>query len=69
MAAEPSFACPNCGALYQVVKVEAGAETADREITCRSCGAPFAAREGNLVLKYLLMRKAGRVQKWKRAGK
>jgi transcription elongation factor Elf1 len=54
-----SFACPNCNALYQVVKVEAGPETTDREITCRSCGGPLAGREGKLVLKYFLLRRAG----------
>ena len=32
------FNCPNCGALYQVVKTEAGPETKDSEITCRACG-------------------------------
>ena len=38
--------CPNCKAFYQVVKVEAGPETADSEITCRVCGGPLAGREG-----------------------
>jgi hypothetical protein len=52
-----SFTCPNCNALYQVVKVEAGPETDDREITCRACGGPLTAREGNFVLKYFLLRK------------
>jgi hypothetical protein len=40
------FTCPLCGAFYQVVKVEAGLETTDRELACRSCGAPLASREG-----------------------
>ena len=44
-------------ALYQVVKVEAGPETKDHEITCRVCGGPLAGREGKLVLKYFLLRK------------
>ena len=51
------FTCPNCNALYQVVKVEAGPETDDREITCRACGGPLAGREGKFVLKYFLLRK------------
>ena len=29
---KPSFHCPNCNALYEVVKVEAGPETAYRAI-------------------------------------
>ena len=55
-----TFACPNCNALYQVVKVEAGPETADSEITCRVCGGPLAGREGKFVLKYFLLREATR---------
>jgi hypothetical protein len=31
-----SFACPNCKALYQAVKVEAGPETDDRAISVAS---------------------------------
>jgi transcription elongation factor Elf1 len=53
-----TFSCPSCKALYQVVKVEAGPETADREITCRVCGTPLAVREGKVVLKYFLLREA-----------
>jgi hypothetical protein len=60
-----SFVCPNCDALYELVKVEAGLETADRAIACRSCGAPLSGREGKFVLKYFLLRTAaGRV--WRR---
>jgi predicted RNA-binding Zn-ribbon protein involved in translation (DUF1610 family) len=55
------FNCPNCNALYQIVKVEAGPETVDTQITCRVCGAPFSGREDGLVLKYFLLRKAARV--------
>jgi len=40
------FSCPNCNALYQLVKTEAGPETDDREITCRACGGPLPARDG-----------------------
>jgi hypothetical protein len=58
-----SFHCPNCDALYQVVKVDAGPETVAREITCRCCETPLIGREGNLVVKYFLQRKAERVQK------
>lgn len=61
-----SFHCPNCNAHYQVVKVEVGPETVDREITCLLCHGPLAARDGKFVLKYFLLRKAGRVQKWRK---
>ena len=62
-----SFHCPNCNALYQVVKQEAGPETVDRELICRSCGVPFPGHEGKFILKYFLRRKSGRTQKWRRA--
>jgi hypothetical protein len=64
---KPLYFCPNCNALYQIVKVEAGPEIVSREITCRECSAPFPAREGKFVLKYFMLRKAARSQKWKRA--
>jgi hypothetical protein len=53
------FNCPNCEARYQLVKVEAGPESKDRELTCRSCGGPLASREGGYVLKYFLLGKPG----------
>jgi predicted Zn finger-like uncharacterized protein len=62
-----SFTCPNCNALYQVVRQEAGPETANREITCRACGGPLPAREGRFLLKYFLLRKGGLIQGWRRA--
>jgi hypothetical protein len=49
------FRCPNCGAFYQAVKVEAGPETVDRQISCRTCGVPLVGREGVFVLKYFLL--------------
>src|SRR5262249_49079698 len=60
------YFCQNCKALYQIVKVEAGPQTADREVTCRDCGAPFPVREGKFALKYLMLRRATRVRRWKR---
>jgi DNA-directed RNA polymerase subunit RPC12/RpoP len=57
-SAQPLFRCPNCAALYQVVRVEAEQEN-DREITCRACGGPLPAREGQFVMKYFLLRRAG----------
>jgi hypothetical protein len=66
MPSKPAYFCPNCDALYQLVKVEAGPETSDREIACRACGAPLPVREGKFVLKYFMLREATRVRKWKR---
>ena len=60
------FNCPNCDALYQLVKAEAEPETVYREITCRVCGGPLARREGKFVLKYFLLREKARRQMWKR---
>jgi hypothetical protein len=62
-----SFHCPNCNALYQIVKVEAGPETVGREITCLCCEAPLIGREGNLVVKYFLLPKARRAGSGQRA--
>ena len=58
MMAQPPvarFDCPNCNALYKVVRVEADPLTADSEITCRNCDAPLQGREGASVLKYFLV--------------
>jgi len=55
-----SFPCAHCQALYHVVKVEAGAETTEAEVTCRACGAPFTGREGTFVLKYFMLRHGAR---------
>ena len=61
-----SFTCPNCQALYHVVKVEAGPETVFQDVACRVCRGSLLGHEGNLVLKYFLLREAGRVQKSRR---
>ena len=58
-----TFTCPNCNALYQMVKVEAGPETVDRDVNCRSCGANLPGRDGNFVLNYFMLRKADRVRR------
>ena len=60
-----SFTCPNCQALYHVVKGEAGPETVDKNVACRACGAPFAGREEGFVLKYFL-RNGGRRRRARR---
>ena len=60
------FKCPSCDGLYQVVRAEAGPETRDGEVACQVCGAPLAPRDGEFVLKYFLLRKAGRRQEWQK---
>ena len=67
MARERAVKFPNCKALYQLVRVEAGPETIDREITCQVCGSPLAGREGKFVLKYFLLREAVRRRRKGRA--
>lgn len=49
------FDCPSCGAQYKLVRTEAGAVLVDRQITCRSCGAPLEGRDGRFILKYFLV--------------
>jgi hypothetical protein len=60
------FTCPNCGALYQLVRAEGGPEAVQDEPTCGSCGSPFPARAGKFVLKYFMLRHAARTETWKR---
>ncbi len=60
------FKCPSCDALYQVVKAGAEPETRDGELACRVCGAPLAPRDGAFILKYFLLREAGRRQIWQK---
>jgi len=60
------FNCANCDALYQKVKAEAGPESTDCELTCRVCGGPLPAGDGQFVFKYFLLREAIRSQKWQR---
>ena len=57
------FKCPNCDALYHLVKIEAEPDTIDRWVTCRVCSGPLPAHEGGFALKYFLLRKAGRRQR------
>jgi hypothetical protein len=49
-----------------VVKVERGSKTVDRDVTCPSCVAPLPGREGTFILKYFMLRKAGRKKGWRR---
>jgi hypothetical protein len=56
----PLFRCKSCFALYEVVKAPAAPKTVNLEIACRVCNEPLAAREGQFVLKYFLLREASR---------
>jgi predicted Zn finger-like uncharacterized protein len=60
------FICPNCSALYHVVKAEAGPDFTPREVTCLACGGPLPVRNRNFIFKYFLLRKAGRRQNHRR---
>jgi predicted Zn finger-like uncharacterized protein len=60
------FHCPNCNALYQIVKIELGPEATARQVTCRPCGAPLPSRQGKFVVKYFLLRTSAYKQKWKK---
>jgi hypothetical protein len=52
---QPLFHCSDCGAAYQIVRVEALAgPAADRGISCVACGGSLNGREGPFILKYLL---------------
>jgi len=62
------FNCPNCNALYHLVKAETGPESVDGEVACRVCGAPLPGREGSFIIKYFLLRKALRPEPRARAG-
>ena len=48
------FNCSNCGARYEVVRIEEPPRPSDREITCLNCGGPLHGREGRFLLKYFL---------------
>ena len=54
------FKCPNCHALYHVIKVEAGLKSSDREIACRVCAGPLPGRDRGFVVKYFLLRETDR---------
>jgi hypothetical protein len=49
------FACPNCGALYTLVRAEADGTSVSGRLACRSCGGALNGREGRFVLKYFLV--------------
>jgi transcription elongation factor Elf1 len=53
------FNCPNCGAEYKVVRVEAPVGDTFHEITCNTCGGRLEGREARSVLKYFLVSRRG----------
>lgn len=59
------FNCPNCGAAYDLVRVEAESITTDRELVCLTCGAPLKSREGRFILKYFLLEPAHHMERRK----
>jgi hypothetical protein len=60
------FTCSHCDALYQIVKGEAGLESVNREVACRSCRAPMPGRDGQFVIKYFHLRNAARRKRWEK---
>jgi hypothetical protein len=56
------FVCPNCDALYMVVRVRAPPSTFYRQITCRSCDGPLEAQKGRFILKYFLLEERRNVE-------
>jgi len=56
-----NFTCPWCTALYQVIKTEAQPNRIDPPVACGVCGGQLPGRDGKLVLKYFLLRKAARL--------
>ena len=49
------FNCPNCDAIYDLVRAEGESDTTDRDLVCLACGAPLQSREGRFILKYFLL--------------
>ena len=62
------FKCPHCGAGYNVVRVEAEPKSADRRLTCLSCGVPLRSREDAIALKYFLVSRPRARRDWGRLG-
>jgi predicted RNA-binding Zn-ribbon protein involved in translation (DUF1610 family) len=55
------FNCPQCGALYKLIRVEAPPSSDERGIMCRNCGAPLQGREGRYILKYFMVNRPKQV--------
>jgi hypothetical protein len=58
------FSCPSCEAKYKIVTINT-CDVQHGKISCLRCGCPFPASEGNVSLKYFLVRRpSGRNRKW-----
>jgi len=53
-APETRFNCPQCSAVYRVVRVEIP-RAADEEVACVNCGSALPPREDKFALKYFLV--------------
>jgi transcription elongation factor Elf1 len=58
MGSSSRFNCSDCGAVYEVVHVEAENVAIDRGLACLSCGASLQSRQGRFVLKYFLVKRS-----------
>lgn len=61
------FTCDGCESLYHVVKVRSTPEQSRKKVACVVCGAPFARRDVEFVVKYFVVRRTDRSQKQRRA--
>jgi hypothetical protein len=48
---------PELQSFYEVIRIEAGSGTDNRDKTRCACGNSFAGREGKFVPKYFILRK------------
>jgi predicted RNA-binding Zn-ribbon protein involved in translation (DUF1610 family) len=56
-----SFECPNCGARYELVRVQAPqGPISELALACLSCGDPLHGRDGPFLLKYFLVERPKR---------
>jgi hypothetical protein len=49
------FNCPQCDSRYKLVRVKPGPRTVNGAVHCVVCKYPLAPRDGEDVLKYLLI--------------
>ena len=47
---------PNCNVEYRLVRAEARPKSSYGQIECYHCGGPLNGREGQFILKYLLVK-------------
>lgn len=49
-----TFRCPQCGASYKVVRVDAAGLLNEARVNCLVCGKEFPGHDGAFFLKYFL---------------